>query len=79
MATTKIIQSLERAMSILELFQNSVVELSLKDISEKLELNKSTTFGLVNSLAALGYLYRTKIIKGTALGLRYCVSPMRLK
>ena len=56
MATTKIIQSLERAMSILELFQNSVVELSLKDISEKLELNKSTTFGLVNSLAALGYL-----------------------
>ena len=53
MATTKIIQSLERAMSILELFQNSVVELSLKDISEKLELNKSTTFGLVNSLAAL--------------------------
>ena len=36
MATTKIIQSLERAMSILELFQNNVVELSLKDISERL-------------------------------------------
>ena len=33
MATTKIIQSLERAMSILELFQNSVVELSFKDMS----------------------------------------------
>ena len=74
MATTKIIQSLERAMSILELFQNSVVELSLKDISEKLELNKSTTV-----LRHWAIFYRTKIIKGTALGLRYCVSPMRLK
>ena len=69
MATTKIIQSLERAMSILELFQNSVVELSLKDISEKLELNKSTTFGLVNSLAALGYLLQNEDNQ------RYCLGP----
>ena len=60
MATTKIIQSLERAMSILELFQNNVVELSLKDISERLELNKSTTFGLVNSLSSLGYLLQNE-------------------
>ena len=74
MATTKIIQSLERAMSILELFQNNVVELSLKDISERLELNKSTTFGLVNSLSSLGYLM--KRIRSIAWGLRYYLYPM---
>lgn len=68
MATTKIIQSLERAMSILELFQNHVVELSLKDISEMMNLNKSTTFGLVNSLAALGYLIQNEENQKYSLG-----------
>ena len=47
-ATTKRIQSLERAAMILELFQNQVTELGLKEIVEKTELNKSTAFGLVN-------------------------------
>lgn len=56
MATTKIIQSLERATCILELFQNQITELSLKEISDSVKLNKSTTFGLVNSLTILGYL-----------------------
>ena len=35
MATTKMIQSLERAAMILELFQNQVTELGLKEIVEK--------------------------------------------
>ena len=42
MATTKMIQSLERAAMILELFQNQVTELGLKEIVEKTGLNKST-------------------------------------
>lgn len=69
MATTKTIQSLERAMSILELFQNNVIELSLKEISETLELNKSTTFGLVNSLTTLGYLLQNEENQ------KYCLGP----
>ena len=43
MATTKIIQSLERAMSILELFQNNVVELS-KSPFDNSRLNLAPTY-----------------------------------
>lgn len=68
MATTKIIQSIERAASILELFQDNVSELGLKDISELLNLNKSTTFGLVNSLTALGYLMQNEDNQRYSLG-----------
>ena len=50
MATTKMIQSLERAAMILELFQNQVTELGLKEIVEKTGLNKSTAFGIVNTI-----------------------------
>ena len=46
MATTKTIQSLERAFSILELFQNGKPEMSLKEIADTIQLNKSTTFGV---------------------------------
>lgn len=70
MATTKIIQSLERATAILELFQDQVVELSLKEIAESLNLNKSTAFGLVNSLCALGYLWQNEENQKYSLGLK---------
>ena len=70
MATTKTIQSLERAFSILELFQNNKSELSLKEISDSLELNKSTTFGLVNSLNTLGYLLQNDENQKYSLGLK---------
>ena len=57
MATTKNIQSVERAFSILELFKKTgCAEYSLKELSESLGLNKSTTFGLINTLSNLGYL-----------------------
>lgn len=68
MATTKIIQSLERAASILELFQDNITELSLKDISALSDLNKSTTFGLVNSLTMLGYLMQNAENQKYSLG-----------
>lgn len=59
MATTKNIQSVERAFSILELFQKtSRSEHSVKEISDFLGLNKSTAFGLINTLTNLGYLYQ---------------------
>ena len=70
MATTKTIQSLERAFAILELFQNNKSELSLKEISDSLGLNKSTAFGLVNSLTTLGYLLQNDDNQKYSLGLK---------
>ena len=70
MATTKTIQSLERAFAILELFQNNKSELSLNEISVSLNLNKSTTFGLVNSLTTLGYLLQNEDNQKYSLGLK---------
>lgn len=70
MATTKTIQSLERAFSILELFYNGKDELSLKEISDLIELNKSTTFGLVNSLTTLGYLLQNEDNQKYSLGFK---------
>lgn len=68
MPTTKIIQSIERAATILELFGDNIPELSLKEISLKSNLNKSTTFGLVNTLTALGYLVQNKDTQKYFLG-----------
>ncbi|MBU5464339.1 IclR family transcriptional regulator [Anaerotignum sp. MSJ-24] len=70
MATTKTIQSLERAFSILELFQNGKPEMSLKEIADTIQLNKSTTFGLVNSLTTLGYLFQNEDNQKYSLGLK---------
>lgn len=68
MATTKMIQSLERAAMILELFQDQVTELGLKEIVSKTELNKSTAFGIVNSLTELGYLMQNSENQKYSLG-----------
>lgn len=71
MATTKNIQSVERAFSILELFQKTgCAEYSLKELSESLGLNKSTTFGLVNTLSNMGYLQQNAENQKYALGLK---------
>ena len=71
MATTKNIQSVERAFSILELFQKTGCrEHSLKEIAQALDLNKSTAFGLVNTLASLGCLQQNEENQKYALGLR---------
>lgn len=71
MATTKNIQSIERAFSILELFQSGgPADLSVKDISEALALNKSTAFGLINTLTNLGYLQQNPENQKYSLGLK---------
>ena len=79
MATTKTIQSLERAFAILELFQNNKSELSLKEISDSLGLNKSTAFGLVNSLTTLGYLLQNDENQKYSLGLKILSLPNAVK
>ncbi len=71
MATTKNIQSVERAFSILELFQKTgCSEHSVKEISNSLGLNKSTTFGLINTLTNLGYLQQNPENQKYVLGLK---------
>ena len=54
--TERLIQSVERAADILELFLVSEPELSVKEISEKLSLSKSTVHGLIKTLEHRGYL-----------------------
>lgn len=62
------IQSVERAMAILEDIAAAGGVARLADLSARLDLNKSTLHGLLNTLSALGYVTR----RGThyALGLR---------
>lgn len=71
MATTKNVQSIERAFSILELYQRkNCSEFSVKEISDELGLNKSTAFGLINTLTNLGYLRQNTENQKYALGLK---------
>lgn len=71
MATTKNIQSVERAFSILELFQKSnCAEYGVKEIADELQLNKSTAFGLINTLTNLGYLQQNLENQKYALSLK---------
>ncbi|MDP0507214.1 MAG: IclR family transcriptional regulator C-terminal domain-containing protein [Fusobacterium sp. JB019] len=46
----KIIQSIQRAVNILNCFDEKNMELSLKEISDKIELNINTTRGIINTL-----------------------------
>jgi len=50
------IQSVQRALNILNLFNSHSTELSLSEISSALELNKSTAYGLINTLLQNNYL-----------------------
>ncbi|WP_256578933.1 helix-turn-helix domain-containing protein [Pseudomonas sp. VI4.1] len=62
------IQSVERAMMILETIAAAGGEIRLVDLAAQSGLHKSTLHGLLNTLAAMGYIAR----RGThyALGLR---------
>lgn len=64
----KRIQSVERAMAILETIAAAGGEARLVDLAETMGLHKSTMHGLLNTLAALGYVSRQGT--GYALGLR---------
>lgn len=71
MATTKNVQSIERAFSILELYpRTGCSEYSVKEIAGELGLNKSTAFGLINTLTNLGYLRQNSENQKYALGLK---------
>lgn len=52
----KVIQSVQRAIDILNCFDDASTELSLSHISDQLALNKSTVHGILTTLCANGYM-----------------------
>ena len=52
----KVIQSVQRAIDILNCFDDAVTELSLSQISETLSLNKSTVHGILATLCANDFM-----------------------
>lgn len=54
--TSGYIQSVDRALSILELFSKERPEIGVSDIARLLSLNKSTAFGLLCTLERRGYV-----------------------
>ncbi|MGO0060157.1 IclR family transcriptional regulator [Brevibacillus fluminis] len=64
------IQSVVRAMDILDLFTPSVTELSVKEISDRLQLSKSTVHGLIKTLEHRRYLEQSPVDQKYKLGLR---------
>lgn len=54
--TTREVQSVKRALMILDCFDQRRTELSLQMICEELEMNKSTVYGILNTLLKYGYI-----------------------
>lgn len=65
---TRNIQSVERTFAILETLSMHNQFLSLQEISQKVELSKTTVHGLLATLRSLGYVTKSK--HGYSLGLR---------
>ncbi|WP_134703775.1 IclR family transcriptional regulator [Ammoniphilus sp. YIM 78166] len=51
-----IIQAVERALDILDLFKEHETELKITDISQRMNLNKSTVHSLLKTLQVRGYI-----------------------
>ncbi|WP_422467990.1 IclR family transcriptional regulator [Endozoicomonas sp. ALC013] len=65
----KRIQSVERSFAILEALSQHPGPLTLQQVSEAVELNKTTVHGLLATMSELGYVLRSK--QGYSLGLRF--------
>ena len=57
------VESLARGLSVLSSFSEERPALSLTDISQRLQLNKTTTYRLLTTLEFLGYLHRDQKTK----------------
>ncbi|RCW77211.1 IclR family transcriptional regulator [Saliterribacillus persicus] len=65
-----IIQSVERALSIIDLFDEQHPELKITDISNRLNLNKSTTHSLLKTLKEHNYIKQNHDSGKYSLGLK---------
>ncbi|MFT4181074.1 MAG: IclR family transcriptional regulator [Rhizobium sp.] len=70
------IQSVERAMALLEAIAAAGGEARLVDLSAQLGLSKSTLYGLLNTLAAMGYVSRHGTRYALGLRLREIAQPL---
>ncbi|OHD23947.1 MAG: hypothetical protein A2Y38_12020, partial [Spirochaetes bacterium GWB1_59_5] len=68
--TSGSIQSVDRALSILECFTMERQELGVSELSRLLGLNKSTAFGLLSTLERRGYLQQNSENGKYSLGLK---------
>ncbi len=64
------VQSVTRALDILECFNGPIEELGISEISEQMGLSKSTIYGLVNTLLVKGYLEQDEKSKRYKLGIK---------
>ncbi len=64
------IQSVNRALTILESFTIQRPEIGVSDLARSLDLNKSTVFGLITTLEKRGYLEKNKQNDKYHLGIR---------
>ncbi|MDD4733169.1 MAG: IclR family transcriptional regulator [Desulfovibrio sp.] len=70
MSEGRVIQSVARALKILELFERTTMDLSVTEIANQLGLSKSTAYGLINTLAQKGYLEQNPRDSRYSLGLK---------
>lgn len=65
------VQSIDRAVAILECFNEEKKELRLSEISEKLGLNKSTAHGIITTLKYHGFISQDEETQKYKLGIRF--------
>jgi len=70
MKEIKRVQSIDRAVMILKLFTNKDRELKLTKIAEELNLHKSTTFGILNTLKHHGLIRQNEENQKYSLGIK---------
>jgi IclR family transcriptional regulator, KDG regulon repressor len=69
-SSTNFIQSVDRAIEILECFSNDQNELGVTEISRMLSLHKSTVFGLLATLENRGYMEQNQSNGKYKLGMK---------
>lgn len=67
----RLIQSVKRALDIINCFDSLHTQLSLTEISEKLDLNISTVYGIINTLSAYSYIEKNPNNGKYRLGLEF--------
>lgn len=72
-AKSNLIQSIQRAIDILDCFDDNNPELSLAEITKKVNLHKSTVYGIVNTLYFNDYLTQDSETSKYSLGIRLLI------
>lgn len=67
------VQSIDRAVAILECFSEDKRELKLSEIAQKLDLNKSTVHGLLNTLKYHRFIDQDETTQKYRLGIRFII------